>query len=106
MGLKNTQTETSLITQNDIKMFTENFKNMLFGVVSVAHDRSCDCLFFNPKHKLLKNRAIEAYYRKNFGIGTQLGTRATNLDKHVPRHNSITLKYKMLPNSTFLIWKI
>ena len=30
MGLKNTQTETSLITQNDIKMFTENFKNMLF----------------------------------------------------------------------------
>lgn len=30
LGLKNTQTETNLITQNDIKMFTENFKNMLF----------------------------------------------------------------------------
>ena len=62
LGLKNTQTETSLITQNDIKMFTENFKNMLFWVVSVAHESSYDYFFFNQKHKLLDYRAIEIYY--------------------------------------------
>ena len=42
-------------------MFTENFKNILFWVVYVAHEISCDCFFFNPKHKLLDYRAIEIY---------------------------------------------
>lgn len=43
-------------------MFTENFKNMLFWVVSVAHESSYDYFFFNQKHKLLDYRAIEIYY--------------------------------------------
>lgn len=55
MSLKKAQTETIRIVQNDIKMFTENFKNILFWVVYVAHEISYDCFFFNPKHKLLKS---------------------------------------------------
>lgn len=43
-------------------MFTENIKNMLFWVVSVAHESSYDYFFFNQKHKLLDYRAIEIYY--------------------------------------------
>ena len=110
LGLKNTQTETIWIARKDMKMFTENFKNILFWVVSVAHDRSCDCLFFYQKHKSLKNRAIEVYYRKNFGIdtqhGTQLGTRVTNSEKCVPNKNYISLNYNILPNSIFSCWTI
>ena len=59
LRLKNTQTETIRIAQNPIKMFTENFKNMLFWVVSVAHETGYDCFFFNQKHKLLNYRTIE-----------------------------------------------
>ena len=61
LSLKKAQTETIRIAQNDIKMFTENFKNILFWVVYVAHEISYDCFFFNPKHKLLDYRAIEIY---------------------------------------------
>ena len=66
-----------------MKMFTENFKNMLFWVVSVAHESSYDYFFFNQKHKSLIYKAIKVYYKQNQNDGTRFGTHHVSLLSHV-----------------------
>lgn len=64
-------------------MFTENFKNKLFQIVSVAHDSICDYFFFNQNHNYLICKVIKEYYEQNQNDGTRFGTHHISLLSHV-----------------------